>query len=162
MGATFHLNDPSAPRPNLPRRVGVSLVALGDGGATVLMERRSDCGLWGFVGGSLDDNESALTGLRREVLEETGRAIVGEPELLGVFSNPTRILSYPDGNVFVSINIGFLGVIEDGPLVRSDESSELAYRPWDEINPVDVPATHHEILAAVRRWVAGDRRPWID
>lgn len=162
MGATFHVDDPNAPRPNLPRRAGAVLAALGDGGATVLMERRSDSGLWGLIGGSLDDDESILTGLRREVGEETGRAIIGEPDLLGVFSNPTRILSYPDGNVFASITVGFVGTLEDGPLTCSHESTELAYRRWEEIDPAGVPATHRAIVAAARRWAAGDRRPHVD
>ncbi|HEV2093992.1 MAG TPA: NUDIX domain-containing protein [Rubrobacter sp.] len=75
MTAEFFYGDPDAPRPNRP--IGVGVLALIERGGRLLMERRSDCGRWGFVGGSVEVEESLEEALRRETLEETGLVVTG-------------------------------------------------------------------------------------
>ncbi len=94
--AEFFYEDPDAPRPNRP--VGVGVLALIERGGELLMELRSDCGRWGFVGGAVEAEESLEEALRRETLEETGLVVTGE-ELFAVFPGPSRVVRYPDGNV---------------------------------------------------------------
>lgn len=42
---------------------------------------------WRFPGGGVEKNESAETAIARELLEETGVAIEGRPEFVGLFTN---------------------------------------------------------------------------
>ena len=45
--AELFYKGPDAPRPNQP--IGVGVLALVERGVRLLLERRSDCGRWGFV-----------------------------------------------------------------------------------------------------------------
>jgi 8-oxo-dGTP diphosphatase len=56
----------------------------------VLLVRRDDNGRLATPGGVLEVREAPVEGLRREVLEETGTHIVGEPRLTGVYKNVRR------------------------------------------------------------------------
>ena len=97
--------DQAAPEPNVPRRVGVTAVI--ERNETVLVERRvDDADVWAFIGGTLEEREDVLQALRREVHEETGFDVI-EQRLLGVFSDPTRVVAYPDGTVCRVLSIAF-------------------------------------------------------
>jgi 8-oxo-dGTP pyrophosphatase MutT (NUDIX family) len=78
------------------RRLGVMALIERDG--SLLLERRADAPLWSLIAGGVEDTETLAEALRREVLEETGLIVVGH-DLFGTFSDPTRIIRYPDGNV---------------------------------------------------------------
>ncbi len=146
MTAEFFYGDPNAPRPNRPIGVGVLALIERDGG--LLMELRSDCGRWGFVGGAVEVEESLEEALRREVLEETGLVVTGE-ELFAVFPGPSRIVRYPDGNVVRLMTFVYGVEIEDfGTLRRSEESEELRFFRLEEIEELDVIETSMPILAA--------------
>lgn len=117
-----------------------------DGG--LLMERRSDCGRWGFVGGAVEVEESLEDALRREVGEETGLVVVGE-ELFAVFPGPSRIVRYPDGNVVRLLTFVYRAEVETfGTLRRSAESEELRFFRPKELPGLDVIETSRPILDA--------------
>jgi 8-oxo-dGTP pyrophosphatase MutT (NUDIX family) len=100
-----YYRDPEAPAPNVPRRVGVTALIERDG--EFLVERRvDDADVWAFIGGTLEDGERVVDALHREVREETGLEIV-DARLLGLFSEPTRIVEYPDGTVCQVLSIAF-------------------------------------------------------
>ncbi len=128
-----YYRDPDAPTPNHPRGIGVTALIQRNG--TVLVERRADSIVeeWAFIGGALGEDETVLEALRREVLEETGFAI-GSASLLGIFSDPTRIVAYPDGNVRGVTSIAFRVIpVGHGDPVLSDESVEMRFVPRDEL-----------------------------
>lgn len=144
--AEFFYKDPCAPRPNRP--IGVGVLALIERDGTLLMERRSDCGRWGFVGGGVEVEESLEDALRREVLEETGLVVVGE-ELFAVFPGPSRVVRYPDGNVVRLVTFVYRTRVEGfGSLRRSDESEELRFFRREELPGLDVIETSRLILDA--------------
>ena len=93
----FYYRDADAPEPNQPR--SLSVIALIERDGTLLLERRADAPLWSLIAGMVNDEESLVDGLRREVLEETGLTVTGF-ELFGTFTDPSRIVSYPDGSVY--------------------------------------------------------------
>lgn len=59
--------------------IGVAGVVIKDG--KVLMVKNTNTDFWSFPGGHLHENESLLSGLERELLEETGQKIdiIDEP-----------------------------------------------------------------------------------
>jgi ADP-ribose pyrophosphatase YjhB (NUDIX family) len=131
VSAEFFYGDPNAPRPNRP--IGVGVLGLIERDGRLLVERRSDCGRWGFVGGAVEVQESLEDAPRREVLEETGLVMTGE-ELFAVFPGPSRVVRYPDGNVVRLMTFVYRAEVDDfGPLRRSDESEELRFFGREEL-----------------------------
>jgi 8-oxo-dGTP pyrophosphatase MutT (NUDIX family) len=133
-------------------RAGVGLIIRNLAG-DILLERRSDNGLWGLPGGRIEPGESITQTALREAQEETGLTIV-VTRLLGVYSGPeNRIVIYPD-NVVQLIDILLEAAIVSGDLVCSSESLELrffqvgGFPPETEIAP---PA-----WLPLREAVAGD------
>ena len=144
--AEFFYNDPDAPRPNGP--IGVGVIALVERDGMLLLEKRSDCGRWGFVGGAIEVDESLEDGLRREVLEETGLVVTGE-ELFAVFPGPSRVVRYPDGNVLRLMSFVYKTRVEDfETLRRSNESEELRFFRREELSELDVIETSRPVLDA--------------
>ena len=144
--AEFFYRDPYAPRPNRPIGVGVLAIISCDG--ALLLERRSDCGRWGLVGGGIEAEESLEAALHREVREETGLEVVGQ-DLFAVFPGPSRIVRYPDGNVVRLVTFVYEAEIEDfGTLRRSEESEELRFFHPEELSRLDVIETARPILDA--------------
>jgi len=107
-------------------RPGVSAIILA--GEGVLLQRRSDNGLWGLPGGSVEPGESVSEALAREVREETGLE-VAPTRLVGVYSAPAlgQVVTYPDGNVIHYVSASFECRIVGGTLACGDESLELRW-----------------------------------
>ena len=120
-------------------RPSVSAVLPRDG--TILLQRRSDNGLWGLPGGSLEKGESVTTAILREVQEETGLQ-VEVVRLIGVYSDPAfQIVRYSDGNVVHYVTSFFECRILGGELTTCEETLELGY--FDPRNlPEDLVPIH--------------------
>ena len=97
-------------------KAGVGVVII-DGQGRILLERRSDNGMWGLPGGSIEPGESVCDTALREVKEETGLEI-RITGLLGVYSEPAgRIVTYPDkGDVAHLVDIALTAEIASGEL----------------------------------------------
>lgn len=81
----------------------------------------------------MEEDESVLDALRREVREETGLEVLSA-DLLGVFSDPTRIVEYADGTVQRVLTVAFVVVPRPGAApTRSDESLELRLVARDKL-----------------------------
>ncbi|MDE0630907.1 MAG: NUDIX domain-containing protein [Caldilineaceae bacterium] len=78
--ATYALNPSDSP----PLSLVTSVRAILTRGPQVMVMRDPD-GEHIVPGGRLDDGEGLLEALRRELLEETGWTVRGEPELIGLF-----------------------------------------------------------------------------
>jgi ADP-ribose pyrophosphatase YjhB (NUDIX family) len=107
----------------------------------VLLQRRSDNGLWGLPGGSVEIGESVTTAIVREVREETGLAVEVE-RLVGVYSDPAfQVVRYKDGNVVHYINTLMTCRVVGGTLQTCDESLDLKFFDPTRL-PGDMLATH--------------------
>lgn len=136
--ARFYYRDPDAP---LPQRRQVGALALVEQGDRVLLDRRSDSGRWGFVGGRVNDDETAEEALRREVHLETGLEL-DRIDFFGVFSDPTRIIAYGDGNVVRLLTLVFRATVaETADLRPSAESLELCFFSAAELATLRVAET---------------------
>ncbi len=115
-------------------RVGVGVIVKNREGA-ILLEKRSDCGMWGLPGGRIEAGESVQDAAIREVKEETGLTIK-ITKLLGVYSEPSeRIVTFPD-NVVHLVDILLESTIdneEEEQLVCSDESEDLQFFTFDNL-----------------------------
>jgi ADP-ribose pyrophosphatase YjhB (NUDIX family) len=123
--------------------LGVGVFVL-DHAGRLLLEKRSDCGLWGLLGGRVEVGESVAETAVREVFEETALK-VQITRLVGVYSEPLeRIITYPDnGDVVHKVDVILEATIISGTLTRSSESEELRF-----FEPSKVPA---EVCPPARR-----------
>ena len=116
-----------------------AIVRNGDG--AILLQRRSDNGLWGLPGGSVEIGESVTAAVVREVKEETGLVVEVE-RLIGVYSDPSfQVVRYSDGNVVHYINTLMTCRIVEGTLQTCDESLELRFFDPSRL-PDDMLRTH--------------------
>jgi 8-oxo-dGTP pyrophosphatase MutT (NUDIX family) len=153
----FYYRDPAAPEPNHSRTL--SVIALIERDGSLLLERRADAPVWGLIAGRVDDTETLADALRREVREETGLSVSGY-ELFGTFSDPTRIVSYPDGNTYrVASFVYRVEVDSFEPLQASSESEELRFFPQSDVLDLDLAATQRHVL---ERFVAGGPTPHLE
>ncbi len=116
-------------------RGGAALFVRDDEGR-ILMERRSDCGLWGLIGGRIDRGETVEQAGVREAKEEAGLDVRVE-RLVGVYSNPLRrTVTFPD-NVVQLLDVVMEASIVGGELAISEESLELRFFALDDLPPRD-------------------------
>lgn len=114
----------------------------------VLIDRREDDGSLAFTGGTLEEGESVREALERELFEETGLA-VGEVTPLGVFSDPSRIMTYTDGAVHRMLSLAFIVTPELGDRPRaSGESLELRIVSRAELRDLPFWPAHRPIRDA--------------
>lgn len=149
--AQFFYRDPGAPKPNRPNHIGVAVIV--EYAGRILMEHRTDSETWGMIGGGLELDETLVQGALRELCEETGIDLAPEDlQLYRIYDDPTRIASFPDGNILRMITAVYHAKLNKIPVLHcSDESRELAFLRLDEIARLPVAATHRHILADIRR-----------
>ena len=125
--------------PGTPVRIGTGVIIRNDAGE-ILLEKRSDCGMWGLPGGRVEPGESVTESALREVMEETGLEI-RITRLVGVYSAPKgRIVTFPDnGDVVQLVDAILEAEITGGELRRSEESEELRFFRKDDLPPDIVP-----------------------
>ena len=142
---TYSLNDPAAPRPNSPTRIGTNVYLEWNG--KLLLEKRWDCDMWGLPGGRLNKGESYAHGIAREVWEETGIRIP-EAEFRQIrIVDDQRIAAYADGTVWRMIIVLFSVVLQEVPTFRcSKESGALRFFSPEEIADLSLVPTHKDLI----------------
>lgn len=105
----------------------VGILPIKDG--KVLLSRRAKepyKGAYDIIGGFLENGESPIDGIKREVKEETGLEI--EPtEILGIY-----IDQYGPGGDY-TLNIHYLGKIKGGEMKAADDVAELEWIDIDKV-----------------------------
>ena len=140
--------DPAAPEPNVPRKVGVTALIQRDD--LYLVERRvDDADVWAFIAGTVEDDEPLLDALGREVREETGFEIEAA-HLLGLFSDPSRIIAYPDGTICRVLSIAFRVTVRgDDEPGTSSESAGMRFVDEHELTDLTFWPAHRPIRDAL-------------
>lgn len=144
--AKFYYRDSNAPKPNRPIHVGACAIIKYNG--KILLEKRTDCNRWALIGGGLEISESLEHCIIREVAEETGIKIEEKSlHFLKIYSDPSRIAEYPDGNILRMITAAYLIELnEKHLLVCSEESHELKYFNPKELKELNIAETHRHII----------------
>ena len=100
----------------------------------ILLEKRTDNGLYCFPGGSIDLGEKLEEAARRETREEVGLEL-NELTLFLITSGEQGRLEYPNGDVTYYVTFYYSSTPKEGsiPAIGDGESSELVWLSWDEI-----------------------------
>jgi ADP-ribose pyrophosphatase YjhB (NUDIX family) len=112
----------------------------------ILLIRRVDNGKWALPGGHFEPGESVAEACEREVWEETG-LVAHVKYLVGVYSNPDRILVYADGSRFHNVALHFAVEVNGGELSLSNETIAFGYFTFAEIKEIELIEHHHERIA---------------
>lgn len=100
----------------------------------LLLQKRSDCEQWGFLGGMVEYGESVKEAAVREVKEESGLD-VEVASLYGVYSK--YFAEYTNGDKVQPIVHLFKAEIIGGELIeRNDETLELKFFELNDIPPL--------------------------
>ncbi|MFF5130172.1 NUDIX hydrolase [Streptomyces syringium] len=119
-----------------------------DDDGRVLLQRRSDNGMWALPGGAMCIGEPLPECAIRETEEETGLR-VEVTGIVGTYSNPRHVFAYDDREVRQEFSVCFLArpvAGEAGVLTVSDESTDVRW-----FAPEDVDAL--PMVAGVRKRV---------
>ena len=143
---TFYLNDPNAPKPNMPAHLGSNCIITS--GGKLLLEKRVDSDTWGLVGGGCKKWEEPNQAMAREVLEELGWRIPKESfKKLKVYGAPGRIAAFRDGSIWRMVIVVFeLDLPEERPIRISSESKEARFFTKEELEDIQIAVTHSDIV----------------
>jgi ADP-ribose pyrophosphatase YjhB (NUDIX family) len=97
----------------------------------ILLVQRADDGLWAVPGGYMEPGESLTEACCREVLEETG-LVVRVKGLIAAYTNPDKLLVYPDGNRWQLVVLHFEAEPIGGTLAASDETVAVQFHTPEE------------------------------
>jgi ADP-ribose pyrophosphatase YjhB (NUDIX family) len=128
---TDYFNDPHAPTPNslVP---AASAIVVNEADA-MLLQRRVDNDQWALPGGTMNLGETLAQTVVREVKEETGLD-VEVTGLVGIYTDPSHVIEYDDGEVRQEFNVCFTARLRGGRLATSTESKEVRWMPLDEVD----------------------------
>ncbi len=135
-----YYDDPAAPSANLSLTPAANLYVAAWG--YVLIQRRSDKGLWALPGGRQDPGESLMETAVRETLEETGIR-VRVTGLVGIYTDPKHVVAYyRDGELLGASqesSFVFAGELVDKSKEgrRTKTSSESTIVAWTPIELID-------------------------
>ena len=101
----------------------------------VLLQKRSDDGLWGNPGGSMDLGETIYETIIREIKEETNLHIKQENlKVFNIYSGEEQHHIYPNNDEVYFVNIIFETNIYNGEIVNDSESYEFIDIKWNFVN----------------------------
>jgi ADP-ribose pyrophosphatase YjhB (NUDIX family) len=126
-----HFNNPDAPQPN--SIVPACTVFVTNEDDAVLLIRRTDNGLWALPGGAQEFGESIAQTAVRETKEETG-VDIEVTGLVGVYTDPTHVVEFSDGEVRQQFSICFRADYRGGEPTPSAESSDVGWvLRWEDL-----------------------------
>jgi len=135
-------------------RLGCSAVIFDETRTKVLLTERADNRQWCLPSGGADAGETVEEACVRECLEETGLN-VHVTRLVGVYSDPHRMVEYPDGNKAHIVALSFEAEVTGGTLGLSNETTDYGYFTLAEIENLEMLLNHKErIQDALKNQVA--------
>lgn len=145
--ALYYLHDPFAPDPNRPARFGSALII--EAGGKILLQQRKDTFLWGLVSGDMHSSETFKDCAVRKCIVETGiRLFHDQVRPLHMFDDPSRIVSFLDGNIYRIVSYAFEAVLDEIPqCAPGKDVVDLRWVDPEELDDYSLIVTHQEILA---------------
>ncbi len=143
---TFYRGDPNAPKTTQGAHLGANaIITYHD---KLLLEKRSDCDLWGLVGGGVKNHETSQQAMTREIYEELGLRIPQNQLVkLGTYGEPGRIAAYQDGSIWRMVIVVYgIELLQKPSMVISHESTALQFFTKEELKDIPVVVTHSDII----------------
>ncbi|VAW30907.1 hypothetical protein MNBD_CHLOROFLEXI01-1736 [hydrothermal vent metagenome] len=122
--------------------VGCSAAVFDEDRQRILLIKRVDNRLWAVPGGYMEAGESLTEACVREVLEETGLCVEVK-RLITVYTDPNRLIEYPDGKRLQLVVLHFEAKPLSGKLRVSNESSEVKFFSRAEIQNLKMGSFDH-------------------
>lgn len=115
--------------------IGVTALIVNEKGE-ILLEKRSDNGLYCLPGGALDYEEKILHGVERELQEETGLLLQGF-QLFMIESGPETTFYYPNQDITNYVGFVFYAKTKGAslPSLHDKESSQVFFCPPEKLPP---------------------------
>ncbi len=129
-------------------QVGVKALLKNKEGKYLLLRRSLEKypdiqGRWDIVGGRIDPGTTLLANLQREVSEETGLRLVGEPQLVAA----QDIMRSPGKHV---VRLTYIGEVEGDLVLDVTENDKSEWYSWEDIVKVeDLDVYFKEILGLI-------------
>lgn len=140
MGYIEELRALVGKRPLISVGAGVAVL---DPQNRVLLQRRSDNGLWNIPSGTMELGESLEQTARRELLEETGLE-AGQLTFFSLISGPEFHYVYPNGDEAFFVSVRFMTRDVRGTAKPDGvEGLELRYFSLDDLPALTVNDRHH-------------------
>ncbi|MBX6388334.1 MAG: NUDIX domain-containing protein [Frankia sp.] len=130
--------------------VGGSAIVTDEHGR-ILLERRRDNGRWGLPGGGMMIGEWFADCVVREVREETGFEVRID-RLVGVYSNPSHVMVYPDGERRQEFSVCCACTIIGGELRVSSESLAVEFVAVEDLDKLEF---HESARQRIADYLAG-------
>lgn len=120
---------------SLRRHVGTACIKvpggraiLEDDSGRILLQKRTDFGIWGLPAGCPEGDEPALDSILREVWEETGLTML-DPVCVGFSSNPAyELVEYPNGDRIHCYSLIYVSRRWTGEMITAnEETAALAF-----------------------------------
>lgn len=109
----------------------VGAVIRDDHGRVLLVQQRDDH-VWATPGGAIELEDTPASAVVREVLEETGLAVVPQ-RVMAVYGGPNMVVRYPNGDETQYISVFFECEVRSGALRADDDEVEaLRYFSFEE------------------------------
>lgn len=153
MGYIMKLRKKVGSRPII--MTGSCILIINDKGE-ILLQHRTDNDKWGFIGGSLELEETFEEAAKREAFEESG-IIIEKMELFNIYSGKEMYNKYPNGDEVYNSTVMFK-VLKYSGVMKADrvESKELKFFSLDklpkEINPPDI-----YIIEDIKKTLGGNK-----
>jgi len=155
-GRVDYWRDADAPRPT-SRKPSASVIVRNSRGELLLL-RRPDSGRWTIPTGGLKKNETLRQCAMRECREETGLD-VEQTGLVGVFSDPSHVIAYANGEVRQPVNACFSARWIGGKLTATDEAIDVAWVPAKKLDDYDI---HPSIRRRIAHGLEYNGVPHVD
>jgi 8-oxo-dGTP diphosphatase len=134
-----------APDSTMKKRVHVAVGVISDGADRILISRRADHlhqgGLWEFPGGKVEQSESVIDALRRELFEELAIEVAEQESLITIEHD------YADKAVF--LDVWWVRAFAGEP--RGCEGQPLCWVAISELQDYEFPAANQPIIAAIQQ-----------
>lgn len=156
MSRIEHLDDPNAPRANSLVPAASAVVADEEG--RILLHRRTDNDLWSIPGGAMEIGETISDTAVRETREETGLE-VRPLYVVGVYSNPSHVVEYSDGEIRQQFSVCFACEVIGGDLTAGAESEEVRFIDRGDLSELEMTSS---IRRRLEDYFAGVRGGFVE
>lgn len=155
MARRDYLDDPQAPKANslVPSVTAIVPSERGE----LLLVHKTDNDLWALPGGGVDLGESVSQAVVREVKEETG-ADVEVTGIVGLYTNPSHVMAYDDGEVRQQFSLCFTTRLLGGELATSSETTEVEFVSADRVANLSI---HSSMRLRIQHFLEQRPAPYI-